>query len=86
MQAEQAKPQEPEIPKAPVSTPDTEEEQEEKDKDKKEDQTLALTPNQETQGRNNGVEIVEQVTPPPSREQPERRITRSQSRKKPKTE
>ncbi len=87
MQAEQANTPEPEIPKAPVSTPDTEEEkEEEKAKDKKEDQTQASTPNQETQGRNNGVEIVEHATPPPSTEQPERRITRSQSRKKQKTE
>ncbi len=86
MRTEQAKSQEPEIPKAPVSTPDTEkEEEEEKAEDKKEDQTQALTPNQETQGRNNDVEIIEQVTPPPSKEQSERRITRSQSRKKPKT-
>jgi hypothetical protein len=85
MRTEQAKSPEPEIPKAPVSTSDTEEEEEEKAKDKKEDQTQASTPNQETQGRNNDVEIVEQVTPPPNKEQPERRNTRSQSRKKPKT-
>jgi hypothetical protein len=88
MRAEQAKSPEPENPKAPVSTPDTdkEEKEEEKAKDKKEDQTQASTPNQETQGRNNGVEIVEHVTPTTSTEQPERRITRSQSRKKQKTE
>jgi hypothetical protein len=55
MQTKQAETPEPEIPKAPVSTPDTEEEKdEEKAKDKKEEQDQASTPNQETQGRNNG--------------------------------
>jgi len=87
MQAKQAETPEPEIPKAPVSTPDTEEEKdEEKAKDKKEEQNQASTPNQETQGRNNGGEVVEHVTPQKSTEQPEKRITRSQSRKKQKTE
>jgi hypothetical protein len=87
MQTKQAGTPEPEIPKAPVSTPDTEEEKdEEKAKDKKEEQNQASTPNQETQGRNSGGEIVEHVTPQKSTEQPEKRITRSQSRKKQKTE
>jgi hypothetical protein len=83
----QAETPEPEIPKAPVSTPDTEEEKdEEKAKDKKEDQDQASTPNQETQGRNNEVEVVEHATPKESTEQREKRVTRSQSRKKQKTE
>ncbi len=71
----QAETPEPEIPKAPVSTPDTEEEKdEEKAKDKKEDQDQASTPNQETQGRNNVVEVVEHATPKESTEQREKRI------------
>ena len=83
----QAETPEPEIPKAPVSTPDTEEEKdEEKAKDKKEDQDQASTPNQETQGRNNVVEVVEHATPKQGTEQREQRVTRSQSRKKQKTE
>jgi hypothetical protein len=85
MQTEQAKSPEQEIPRASVSTPDTKEEEGEKAKDTKEDHTQALTPNQDTQGRNNDVEIVEHATPPPSMEQFERRIIRSQARKKPKT-
>lgn len=77
---EQAKTPEPQRPKSPDTM--SEEEEEDKAKDKKEDQEPASPPNQETQGRNNEVEIVEHALP----EQIERRVTRSQTRKKPKTE
>jgi hypothetical protein len=88
-EAEKTQTKETQTTQKEITTLDTEtdEEEEDKAKDKKEDQERALTPNQEPQGRTQPMEIAECETPRSMvTEQIERRVTRSQTRNKPKTE